>query len=275
MPNKVYIAGRNQTKTVTPSNIQQTIEPDSGYNALDAVVVNPIKAAMPQTLEQFIMRDQNMEPFSLNLDGAVPDYACYKQDKLVAVYGVLTSVGKYSFFNCSSLQNVNLKNCSIINDYGFQGCLSLQEVDLHIASYVGIYGFANCVNLRIADCRNLDDVKVASFQNCENLEAVDCRNVTCFNLQGFRYCTKLKLVDLTNSHSAVLANPTNALPDDANNLIVLVADATDKAYYQSATNWSTFASKIKTIAEFEQEIGMSYDNYYLQVFGHPRNEVQS
>jgi hypothetical protein len=203
MPNKIYIAGRNQTKTVTPSNIQQTIEADTGYNALDSVVVNPIKAAMPQTIEQFIMRNDNIEPFSLNLDGAVPSYACYQQKKLVEVYGIQSSIGSYAFNSCTKLQ------------------------------------------------------------------AIDCRTVSSIGSYAFSGCDDLALIDLTDITSNITINTAATFPPNTN-LVILVANDTVKAHYQSATNWSDHASQIKTIAELEQEIGMSYDNYYEIVFGHSR-----
>lgn len=249
MPNKIYISGRNQTKTVTPSNVQQTIEPDTGYNALDAVVVNPIKAAMPQTLEKYIMRDDNMEPFSLNLDGAVPDYACYQQKKLVAVYGTLTA----------------------INERAFWGCVNLEEIESSNVTSIGGHAVSRCTKLKSIDFRSLISVPANGLRALSSQDiAIDLRNVQNIRENNFfEYNTDMSLlVDITNSHSAVLSgnNPNLSI----NNCIILVSDLTDKAYYQSATNWSTHASKIKTVAEFEQEIGMSYDVYYEQIFGHPR-----
>ena len=247
---KIYLSGRNQTKTVTPSNIQQTIEADTGFNALDSVVVNPIKAAMPQTLEQYIMRDDNIEPFSLNLDGAVPAYACYYQTKLVAVYGTPTSFGEHAF----------------------NECVNLQEIDCRAATSIGYSAFYSCTNLRAVDCRAATSIGGFAFRYCTNLRAVDCRAATSIDANAFNFCTNLNRIDITNTSNATLAS-TNSIPNNAN-LVIIVADDTDKAHYQSATNWSTYASKIKTVAEFEQQIGMSYDVYYEQIFGHPRFDTQ-
>lgn len=244
---KFYISGRNQTKTVTPSNIQQTVSPDTGYNALDAVVVNPIKAAMPQTLEQFIMRDNNMEPFSLSLDGDIPDYACYQQKQLISVYGNITSIGERAFTEC----------------------VRLEEIDCSRAIKILQFALNNCSNLSTIDCRNVATLGASAISYCNLLKAVDCRNINSIGWYTFQADDQLHLLDITNTHSATLAS-SNSIPSNALNLTILVADATDKAYYQSATNWSAFASKIKTVAEYEQQIGMSYDDYYEIIFGHPR-----
>lgn len=243
---KFYISGRNQTRTVTPSNIQQTITPQEGFNALDAVVVNPIKAAMPQTLEQYIMRDDNVEPFSLNLDGDIPDYACYLQKNLVAVYGTPTNIGANAFYLCTKLQEIDCQSVMSIGTSAFQSCTNIQEVD----------------------CRAVTSMEVSAFQSCSNLQIIDCRAVTSIRRGAFQFCLNLNLIDITNTSNATL-EATNSIPNNAN-LTILVANDTDKAYYQSATNWSAFASKIKTVSEYEQQIGMSYDAYYEIIFGHPR-----
>ena len=244
---KVYISGRNQTKTVNPSNVQQTVTPDNGYNALNSVVVNPIAALMPANLEDFVMRKDTMPEFSLSLSGDVPDYACYYQKNLVAVYGTLTSIRTSAFQNCTNLQEIDCRAATSIGNNAFQSCPNLQEIDCRAATSIGGY----------------------AFESCPNLQEIDCRAATSIGAAAFRNCTNLNLIDITNTSNATLGS-TTAIPNNAN-LTILVADATDKAHYQSATNWSTHASKIKTVAEFERQIGMSYDDYYLQVFGHARN----
>ena len=40
--NAIQTAGTYQSKTVTPTQSTQVIQPDSGYDALDKVTVNPI-----------------------------------------------------------------------------------------------------------------------------------------------------------------------------------------------------------------------------------------
>lgn len=268
MPNKIYIAGRNQTKTVTPSNIQQTVVPDSEYNALNSVVVNPIKAAMPQTIEQFIMRDQNMEPFSVNLDGAVPDYACYQQKNLVAVYGTPTSVGDCAFQDCTRLVEVDCSDVVSIESYAFYGCTLLQNLNCRSALTIGGYALNSCAGLAAVDLRNISELTAQTLRSCRNIKGVDLRNVSRIYSYNFYSMGTDFFLDITNSHNAVLDNNNTSL--GGTNVVILVANDTDKAHYQSATNWSAFASQIKTVAEFEQEVGMSYDVYYEQIFGHPR-----
>lgn len=265
---KFYISGRNQTRTATPSNIQQTITPQEGFNALDAVVVNPIKAAMPQTLEQFIMRDDNTELFSLNLDGVVPDYACYQQKKLVVVYGIITEIKSYAFHNCTALSEIDLSETISISGRNALSSTAIQKIVAKKLIYIAAQTFADIVALQTADLRLCQTIFEQSFLRCTNLTHIDIRSATTIDAQSFVGCNSLILIDITSTHNCVLRH-SNAIPNNAN-LVILVADATDKAYYQSATNWSAYASEIKTVTEYEQQIGMSYDDYYEIIFGHPR-----
>lgn len=292
--NAKIVTPNYQVKTVTPSNVQQTVQADSGYTALSGVVVNPISALMPENLEDYILRKGSMPEFSLVLNGDVPSYACFNQTKLLTVYGVILSVSEYALYNCSSLQSIDCSKATTIGNSAFYGCSALQNIDCSSATTIGNSAFTGCSALQSINCANATSLYQQMFRGHSRLksailsslsalptlafyqsviEYVDLRNVNTINIDGLAGCNSLKLLDISNSHTAVLAN-TSALTNTTN-LRIIVADTTDKAYYQSATNWNAFASKIRTVAEFEQEIGMTYDEYYLQVFGHARNEVQA
>ena len=217
-----------QVKTVTPSDAQQTVQADSGYTALSGVVVNPIAAAMPENLEDFIMRNDRTENFSISVNGSIPSYACFLQRYLEAVYGDLSGT---------------------IGEYAFNGCTNLQNIDM----------------------RNVTSIGTDAFRSCANLQNIDVRNATSIGNGGFRYCTNLQLIDCTSCTTppTIQANTFNATNDSFR---VVVATDTEKALFQAATNWSTRASQIYTVAEIEALVGMTYDEYYLQIFGHTRND---
>lgn len=250
--NSKIVTPTYQVKTVMPSNVQQTIQADTGYTALSGVVVNPIAALMPDNLEDFIMH-KNEDFFTLSLDGEIPHYACYEQLKLKEVYGNLTgTIGEYSFGYCRNLSHVETKNVTHVSSGSFFECTSLNSIDL----------------------RNSDNVGINCFFNCTALIAVDVRNVLDISIQGFSGCLSLILVDCTSCTTppTIQANTFNNTNDGFR---VAVANDTEKALFQSATNWSTRASQIYTVAEIEAIVGMTYDEYYLQIFGHARNEVQT
>ena len=239
-----------QVKTVTPSNVQQTVQADTGYTALSGVVVNPIAALMPESLEDFIMRNDQMENFSISVNGSIPNYACYMQKKLVAVYGDLSgTIGDSAFQNCTNLQNIDARNATSISSSAFQSCTNLQNIDV----------------------RNVTSISTDAFRGCTNLQNIDARNATSIGSTAFYSCTNLQLIDCTSCTTppTIQANTFNTTN---NNFKVVVATDTEKALFQAATNWSARASQIYTVAEIEALVGMTYDEYYLQIFGHTRND---
>ena len=204
--NSKIVTPSYEVKVENPSNIQKTVTPSPGYTALSAVVINPIAALMPENLEDFIMRNDQMENFSISVNGSIPDYACYMQKKLVAVYGDLSgTIGGSAFYGCTNLQSV--------------------------------------------DMRNVTSIGSSAFYNCANLQLVDCTSCTTPpTIQG------------------------NTFVSTNNSFRVVAATDTEKALFQAATNWSVRASQIYTVAEIEALVGMTYDEYYLQIFGHARND---
>ena len=266
-----------QDKTVTPSDVQQIVQADNGYNALHSVTVEPIAAAMPENLEAFIMNTAQ-EPYSLSLNGVVPAYACHNKSYLKRVYGNLTSVSDYSFSGCSSLESVDVTNLAFIGRSAFQNCSALESFDAPNLTTFGnanSHTFGNCTSLKSVDLRGLTAVGTNgdnNFTNCTSLQYVDLRKLTSFgtNQSIFNGCTSLSLIDFTLVSSVITLNNTNHFINTNNDWIAVVANDTVKAAFQSATNWSAYASHFRTIAEVEAGVGMTYDEYYLQCFGHPR-----
>lgn len=249
--NSKIVTPHYQVKTVTPSNIQQTVQADSGYTALSGVVVNPIAALMPENLEDFIMRNDQMENFSISVNGSIPDYACYMQKKLVAVYGDLSgTIGGSAFDGCTELQTINTMNVTSIGADVFHHCPSLQTIDTRNITSIGNHAFNSCTSLRTIDMRNATLIGSSAFNSCSNLQLVDCTS-----------CTTPPTIQ------------SNTFQSTNNSFRVVVATNTEKALFQAATNWSARASQIYTVAEIEAIVGMTYDEYYLQIFGHARNEV--
>ena len=267
---------RLQTKTVTPTLSQQIIAPDSGYDALSSAVVNPVTSAIDSNirpeniannvtilgvtgtnavdLEKFIMRDANREHFTLALNGNIPSCACYSQIKLTGVIDqTATSIGSNAFYGCSSLQEIDSRNATSIGDHAFQTCSSLQEIDLRNATSIGGY----------------------AFESCSSLQEIDLRNATSIGSYVFQNCSSLQLIDLTSRTTPTTLKNTGVFIGTNSTWIAVVANDTIKSDFQNATNWSTFASHFRTIAEVEAKVGMTYDEYYLQIFGHARNEVSA
>ena len=216
--------------------------------------------------------------------------------RTVEIPNNVTTIGEYAFQGCSLLETIDLNDVTSISSYAFSSCVNLHEIDLKNVTTLGNYAFNGCSSFKIINTKNISVLSTAAFRYCFSLETaicrnvatmdglcfwndnklkyVDCRNATSIRSSNvFEGCSSLELIDLTGGNSVCTLSKVNAFNNTNNTWIALVADSNMKAQYQSATNWSTYADHFKTIAEVEAEIGMTYDEYYYQLFGEPRNEV--
>ena len=184
-------------------------------------------------------------------------------------------LGSFAFENCRGLTNITFPDrLTTIDQYGFDGCTGLTEIDLKNVTTIGQAAFRNCTGLtNITFPDSLTTIIQYAFQNCTGLTNIDLKNVTTIGRFAFNGCPRLSLIDLTSRATPTTLDNTNSFSYTNNTWIAVVANDTIKSDFQNATNWSTFASHFRTIAEVEAEVGMTYDEYYYQLFGEPRNEV--
>ena len=216
--------------------------------------------------------------------------------RTVEIPNNVTTIGDYAFSGCTGLTNIIFPDgLTTINQSDFGGCTGLTEIDLkNVTTFSGNYHFQICSSLRkvigkkvtstgdsfyyctalqTAILSNVSTLGKNTFLNATALENVDCRNVDKIFPGAFVRCEQLSLIDLTSRATPTTLDSADAFDNTNNTWIAVVANDTIKSDFQNATNWSTFASHFKTIAEVEAEVGMTYDAYYYQLFGEPRNEV--
>lgn len=82
-------------------------------------------------------------------------------------------VGICAFSNCSNLQTVVLpKSLFLVEQFAFYNCASLEKIDLsHLISIEGS-AFCGCASLKEADLRSLDEISSRVFVDCANLKTV-------------------------------------------------------------------------------------------------------
>ena len=120
---------------------------------------------------------------------------------------------------------VNFSGISTLLDYTFNGCSSLADISLPASlTSIGKYAFNGCSSLsKITLPDTLTSIGEAAFQHCSSLQYIRIEATTPPTLAS-----------------------TNAIPSKIG--AIYVPDESVAAY-QAATNWSSFASKIKGISE--------------------------
>ncbi len=186
----------------------------------------------------------------------------------------LTTIKQSAFSDCTGLTEIDLNNVTTLDsNFHFTRCSSLRKAVGKKAVTVSASCFYYCASLKTAIFPVATTINQNTFLVANSLENVDCRNVDRIVQGAFQNCSRLSLIDLTSRATPTTLENTGAFSSTNNTWIAVVANDTIKSDFQNATNWSTFASHFRTIAEVEAEVGMTYDEYYYQLFGEPRNEV--
>lgn len=150
-------------------------------------------------------------------------YNCYALKK-VSGMGDVTSIGQYAFYNCNSFENVTIPDgvTSIEND-AFYYCYSLASVTIPDGvTSIGSNAFSYCYSLT-------------------NVTIPD--SVTNIGNSVFYYCYCIAEYHILSTIPPTLGN-TNAFNGIATDCIIYVPVGSLEAY-QTATNWSTYASKMQ------------------------------
>ena len=124
---------------------------------------------------------------------------------------------------------VNFSGISKLLDYAFQNCTSLAEITLPAGvTSIGRYAFNGCTSLA---------------------EITLPASLTSIGSYAFYGCSALQYIRIEATTPPTLAS-TNAIPSTIG--AIYVPDESVAAY-QAATNWRSFASKIKGISEMPAE----------------------
>lgn len=136
----------------------------------------------------------------------------------------VTSIGNGTFYPCSSLTSVTIPNSvTSIGNWAFGGCSGLTSIEIPS----GVTSISNY-----------------AFLGCTGLTSINIPNsVTSIGDSAFRQCTSLTSVTVNATTPPTLGSIAF---DDTNNCPIYVPEASVSAY-QSATNWSSYASRIQAI----------------------------
>lgn len=205
-------------------------------------------------------------------------YTDGKTEHTIAISG-LTSISASAFLNCSSLTSVTIGNSvTSIGSYAFGDCNSLTGVYItDIVTWCNIsfqnyeanplyYAHNLYLNNELVTELTIPDsvttIKSFAFAYCSSLASVTIGGVTTIGNWSFEGCDSLTSVTIDNGVESIYnkvfyncssliqlilfpsAPPTlasDAIPTTVQSIYV---QQSSKAVYKTATNWTTFASKI-------------------------------
>ena len=177
--------------------------------------------------------------------------------------GKLTAV-PFSFASgCTSLENVlDLSNVTLVRNSAFRNTPSLR---IHLKLPVCTKVLADTANGNDATFYNSGILSLdapmlmeigkgiyssnsrGAFQECANLTLVKLRDVTTIGMNAFYKCPNLSKVIIDNETPPTRSN--GAFASCSSDLAFYVPDSAVEAY-KTATNWSTYADRIKPLSEY-------------------------
>ena len=187
----------------------------------------------------------------------LPDYLEMAISNTLTEYSndTITSIRAYSFRDATALKKVSLPALISSGAYSFQNT-RLESVNMPLLENAANNMFYGSSLVSV----NLPNVKTAyggSFQSCTELKEADFSNATSINSNAFYGCSKLeKLILRRTSGICTLANVnafTNSSIVSGTGFVYVPKELLSK--YQSATNWSTYASQIRAIEDYPEITG--------------------
>lgn len=150
---------------------------------------------------------------------------------------------------------------------------ALQKIYLGNVTSIGEYAFRYCSIKRIVMSNDITDIGYSAFRNCNLLQSIVIpSSVTNINMHSFNTCYSLQSVSIpssvTNIGGSAFSNcysltnyfilcdqvptlsDTNAFNNINKGCVMWVNDEIYKEL-QTATNWSTYASYMKKLSEYE------------------------
>ena len=130
-----------------------------------------------------------------------------------------------------------------VRDGAFRYCSSLTSVSFPLATSISNQVFQSCTSLTEVSFPEVTRIGQLAFYQCSGLTSASFPKATSIDIRAFEYCSALTTLYIgTESDTVCTLSSTDAIPSSVTDIYV-PASLVDR--YKSATNWSSFASKIK------------------------------
>ena len=170
--------------------------------------------------------------------------SCYALES-VEFPGGLTSIGSNTFYSCSALESVMMpSSVTTIAASAFSYCSGMREIVIpDNATSIAANVFAYCGGLtKVILPSTMTSIGNSFCSNCLSLSSITIPiNVTSIGDYAFQNCYGLGAIYLSRTTPPTITTSTlSNLPADCK----IYVPAASLSAYQTATNWSTHASKM-------------------------------
>lgn len=159
----------------------------------------------------------------------------------------VTSIGNFAFKGCNSLTAVTIPNSvTSIGDSAFEECTSLSSVTIpNSVTSIGNLAFNNCTSLTsVTIGSGVTSIGEFAFDFCTSLTSITIpSSVTSMSDGAFSDCDSLTSITCLAETPPTL----NGYPFESTNDCPIYVPAQSVSAYQSANNWSEYASRIQAI----------------------------
>ena len=177
---------------------------------------------------------------------------CYSLSSIVIPSNV-TSIGNSTFNGCYSLSSIVIpSNVTSIENSAFSYCYSLSSINIpEGVKSIGNSAFDGCYSLSSINIpEGVTSIGNSAFKNCYSLSSIVIpSNVTSIGNNTFSYCTGMSYYDFRASQSVPTLSNTNAFNNIPSDCKIVVPDSLYSSW-TTATNWSTYKSKIVKASNF-------------------------
>ena len=178
----------------------------------------------------------------------IGEYAFHKCNNLTEVsFPNATSIDYGVFQSCSKLTSASFPKVTNIGGNAFYQCSGLTSVSIPNATSIGNYAFYGCSSLTSASFPNATTIGSNAFSSCSKLTSVSFPNATSIGNSAFYKCSNLTTIYVGINTSTVCTLSSTSAFSSCTNLTSIYVPASLVNSYKSATNWSSFASKIKAV----------------------------
>ena len=177
---------------------------------------------------------------------------CYSLSSINIPEGV-RSIGTYAFNYCSSLSSINIpKGVTSVGSYTFQNCSSISSINIpESVTSIGNYAFNYCSSLSSINIpESVTSIGNYTFQKCSSISSINIpEGVTKIGNNAFYNCYGMAYYDFRASKSVPTLSGTNAFTNIPSDCKIVVPDSLYSSW-TTATNWSTYKSKIVKASNF-------------------------